>query len=186
MQAIKKLILGNLSLAVFLPLLVIALATTWYSLFWSKDYFELLTGGTTFFDMQPTLTPDALFEQLRSYTEETVSFYIGWVVFDYLWPFITFTTMLFISGWLLKFVSEKWLHWFWLFIASAYLTVVMDWIENTGFIYLALSRPNEPMLIAQITLVIHVAKLVFNMVFNLAFLTLLFTAIISRTRKGRS
>jgi hypothetical protein len=62
----------------------------------------------------------------------------------------------------------------------------MDWIENTGFIYLALSRPNEPMLIAQITLVIHVAKLVFNTVFNLAFLTLLFTAIISRTRKGRS
>lgn len=186
MHTVKKLILDNLSLAVFLPLLTIALATTWYGLFWSKDYFELLTGGTTFFDMQPGLTSVTLFEQLRTYSEDTISFYIGWVVFDYLWPFITFTTMLFISGWLLKFVSEKWLQWFWLFIASAYLTVLMDWGENTGFIYLALSRPVEPALVAQITLIIHAAKLFFNMVFNLAFWALLFTAIISRIRKGRS
>ena len=28
-------------------------------------------------------------------------------MFDYIWPLLTFTTMLFISGWLLGFLSEK-------------------------------------------------------------------------------
>jgi hypothetical protein len=177
MNTIKKLILENLNLRVFLPLLGLALATTWFGLFWSKQHFETLTGGTTFVDMQPGITPTLLFEQLGTYSVEAISFYIWWLLFDYAWPFITFTTMLFITAWLLNFVAAKWSDWFWLYIASAYLTVLMDWGENTGFLILTLyAGLHEPMMLAKITLGMHAAKLFFNMVFNAAFWILLIAA----------
>ncbi len=187
MNDIKRLILNNLNLRVFIPLLVLALATTWWGLGWSKEHFESLTGGTTFFDMQPMITPELLFEQLRTYSVEAISFYLRWVIFDYAWPFITFTTMLFITAWLLQFVADKWSNWFWLFIASAYLTVLMDWGENTGFIVLALyAGLHEPMGLAKVTLGLHAAKLFFNLVFNLAFWVLVIAAVTNRIRRSRT
>jgi hypothetical protein len=182
MRRIVRLILDNLNLRTFLPLLALALLTTWYGLFWSKDHFESLTGGTTFFDMQPTLSVAVLFEQLGSYNDAAVSFYIGWVVFDYAWPFITFTTMLFITGWLLNFATDFWRSKFTFFVASAYLTVLMDWAENAGFLALVYAQPAEPVTLAQLTLALHGAKLFFNMVFNAAFWTLLLTVLYRRFR----
>lgn len=183
MKRIALLISSNLSLRVFIPLLAMALGTTWYGLFWSVDYFAGLTGGLTFMDMQPMLTADALFAQIGTYSPETVRYYLGWSAFDYAWPFITFTTMLFISAWLIRFVAEKWRQRFWLLVASAYLTVLMDWLENIGFAALVIGLPDEPMWLAQTTLVLHAGKLFFNMVFNLGFWILLSAAIIARLRK---
>jgi hypothetical protein len=180
MHTLKRLILENLTLRTFLPLMALALATTWYGLGWSRQHFESLTGGSTFFDIQPALTAAELFAQLRTYSDETVTFYIGWSIFDFAWPLITFTTMLFIAGWLLNFATAFWTRWFGLFVASAYLTVLMDWAENTGFLALVASRPDEPLWLAQTTLTLHGAKLFFNMIFNLAFWSLAATVIYHR------
>jgi hypothetical protein len=177
MKRIARLIESNLNLRVFLPLLAAALATTWYGLFWSVDYFAELTSGLRFMDMQPTLTTAALFDQIRLYSPETVRFYLGWSAFDYAWPLITFTTMLFISAWLFRFVAEKWQQRFWLLVASAYLTVLMDWLENIGFVALVVGLPDEPLWLARTTLLLHAGKLFFNMVFNLGFWFLLVAVI---------
>ena len=184
MKRIADLIQTNLKLQIFLPLLVAALGTTWYGLFWSVEYFSGLTGGLRFMDMQPTLTADALFTQIRMYSPGTIEFYLGWSLFDYAWPFITFTTMLFISAWLLTFLAPKWQQRFWLLVTSAYLTVLMDWFENIGFITLVLGLPDEPLWLAQTTLLLHASKLFFIMVFNLGFWILLIAALISALRRS--
>ena len=137
-------------------------------------------------DMQPTLTAAGLFDQIRLYSPKTVRFYLGWSAFDYAWPLITFTTMLFITAWLFQFVAEKWRRRFWLLVASAYLTVLMDWLENIGFVALVLGLPDEPLWLARTTLLLHAGKLFFNMVFNLGFWVLLIAAIVSRLKNRRA
>jgi hypothetical protein len=182
-QRIAELINSCLHLRIFLPLLSLALATTWYGLFWSVEYFSALTGGLSFMDMQPTLTAAELFTQIRSYSADTVSYYLLWSAFDYAWPFITFTTMLFITAWLFRFTAEKWQEKFWVLVAAAYATVLMDWLENIGFALLVTGLPDEPLWLAQTTLALHAGKLFFNMVFNLGFWVLLVAVIAISIRK---
>ena len=105
MRRISEFIRATLNLRVFLPLLAVALLTTWFGLFWSVDHFATLTDGMRFMDMQPTLTAEALFDQIRTYSDETIRFYIGWSLFDFAWPLITFTTMCFITAWLKVIIS---------------------------------------------------------------------------------
>jgi hypothetical protein len=169
---------ANLRLGIFLPLLAAALATTWYGLFWSVDHFGVLTNGLHFMDMQPMLTVSALFEQIRSYDAAATQFYLWWSLFDWVWPLITFTTMLFITAWLLNRLAARWHYLFPWLVGSAYLTVVMDWLENVGFATLVILRPDEPLWAAQLTLVLHAAKLFFILVFNLGFWLLLVTVIV--------
>ena len=183
MDRITRLILGHLNLPVFLPLLGLALAATWFGLFASVEAFAAMTGGLSFMDMQPWLTVATLFEQIRTYAPETVRYYIGWSIFDYIWPLLTFTAMLFISGWLLGFLSQKWQPHFRWFVASAYLTVLMDWAENVGFVALVTSLPAEPLWLARVTLGLHASKLVFNMVFNVLFWILLVAVIVVVIRR---
>jgi hypothetical protein len=168
---------GRLRLSIFLPLLLAALLTTWYGLFWSVDYFNELSSGLRFMDMQPALTVSALFAQIQTYDEATTQYYLWWSVFDYAWPFITFTTMLFISAWLLNRLSSVWQRLFPWLVGSAYLTVLMDWVENIGFAILVMIRPDGPVWLAQLTLLLHWAKLLFNMLFNLGFWIVLLMAI---------
>jgi len=188
MQRIAQLIQANLNLRVFLPLLTLALAVTWYGMFWSTAHFSDLTDGLSFMDMQPALTADILFMQIRTYSEETVGYYLWWSLFDYAWPFVTFTTMLFINAWLLKFLAIKWQNRFWLLVASAYVTVLMDWCENAGFALLVLGLPNEPLWLAQTTLLLHAGKLFFMTIFNLASWILLAAAIVAglKSRLGQT
>ena len=80
-------------------------------------------------------------------------------------------------------MPERWLAWFWLFVASAYTTVLFDWAENTGFIALVAGLPDEPLWLAQLTLALHAGKLVFNLVFNTAFWVLLAAVLIRALRR---
>ena len=86
--------------------------------------------------------------------------------------------MLFITAWLLNRLAAKWNYIFRWLVGSAYLTVVMDWLENIGFATLVVMRPDEPLWVAQLTLVFHAAKLLLNLVFNLGFWLLLVTVIV--------
>ena len=63
-------------------------------------------------------------------------------------------------------------------VATAYLTVLMDWLENMGFATLVMVRPAEPVWLAQLTLALHAAKLLFNMLFNLGFWVVLVAVIL--------
>lgn len=182
MRYIAAWIQGNLNLRVFLPLLAIALLTTWYGLGPSLDHFTALTGGR-FPDMQPGLTADRLVTQVGTYTPATVGYYLKWLAFDVAWPFLTYTTMLFITAWLLRRLSPAWQGRFWLFVAVAYTTVLMDWAENLGFGLLAATRPGETTWLAWFAVFCHRAKLFFNMVFNLGFLVALVAAGALRVRR---
>ncbi|HJP05579.1 MAG: hypothetical protein CL799_09900 [Chromatiales bacterium] len=183
MKRIAELIQANLNLRVFLPLLVLALATTWYGLFYSVDKFAEMTGGLTFMDMQRRLIPEEMFAQAASFSPETVSFYIGWSIFDYAWPLVSFTTSLFICAWLLTFLAEKWQQRFWWLVAAAYTTVLFDWLENIGFVAVVLSVPDEPLWIAQTASVMHDCKMLFMMTFNLGWWILLPTVIVIEIRR---
>ncbi len=173
---------ASLSLRLFLPVLAATLAATWYGLGWSLQHFAALTGGRRFVDMQPTLTVDTLFAQIREYSPETVDFYLWWLLFDYAWPFLGFTVMLLIAAWLLRYLGPGWRARFWVLVASGYLTVLMDWGENLGFAGLVLGLPAEPLWLAQLTLGLHAAKLFFNMVFNLGFWVVLLAVLVTRAR----
>ena len=173
-------IFASLNLRVFIPLLAAALAATWYGLFWSVEHFAGLTDGLRFMDMQPRLTVATLFADIATYDPQATIFYLWWSLFDYAWPFITFTTMLFITAWLCRFADPRWLRLFPWFVAFAYLTVGMDWAENLGFAALVILRPANPLWLGQITVGLHVGKLIFNMLFNLAFWVLLLTVLIRR------
>ncbi len=81
MNRIGRLILNNLNLKVFVPLLILALATTWWGLFHSTARFAELSGGLRFVDMQRGLTPEILFEQFGSYAPDTAPYYLAWSVF---------------------------------------------------------------------------------------------------------
>lgn len=186
MQRIADLIRSHLNLRVFLPMLAGALVTTWWGLSGSVAHFADLTGGLRFMDMQPTLTTAALFEQIRSYSPEAIDFYLWWSAFDYAWPFVTFTTMLFIAAWLFEFLPERHGRWFTWLVAAACLTVLMDWGENVGFALLVTSLPEEPSWLARITLGLHAAKLTFLAAFNAGFLLLLAAVIVHSLRSGRA
>jgi hypothetical protein len=182
MKRIANLIQANLNLRFFLPLLALALLTTWYGLFYSVEKLAAMTGGLSFMDMQPMLTVEQLFEQISTYSPETISFYVGWSLFDYAWPLVTFTTVCFISAWLLSFLSEKWQQKFWLLVTAAYTTVIFDWLENMGFVALVLGVPAEPVWLAQLTLTLHAGKLLFNMLFNVGTWVLLIAVIVTAIR----
>ena len=183
LQRIADLIRSSLRLRVFLPLLALALATTWYGLGPSLQRFAALTGGRRFVDMQPSLTAAALIEQVRGYMPDTVRYYLWWSLFDFAWPFLTFTAMLFIAAWLFRFLPQRRQGAFAYLVAAAYTTVLMDWGENIGFVSVMLSDAADPLALAGLAVLLHRGKLLFNFVFNAGFLVVLVWAIARRTGK---
>jgi hypothetical protein len=176
---------ARLAPPIFLPLLAVALLTTWYGLGPSLDRFAALSGGLRFVDMQPALTVPALLEQVRGYSPEAARYYLGWSLFDVAWPFVTYTTMLFITAWLLRRAGPAWERRFPLFVAVAYATVLLDWAENAGFVALVLAAPEAPSGVAPLAVLCHRGKLLFNLLFNLGFLVALLTALTVRLRNTR-
>jgi len=75
------------------------------------------------------------------------------------------------------FLSDRWQRWFPFLMSAAYTTVLMDWLENLGFATLIIVRPAVPLWLAETTLMLHAAKLLFNLLFNLGFLVLLVTVV---------
>ncbi len=185
MRRITAWIQQHLHVRTFLPVLVTALATTWYGLFWSVEHFAELTGGLIFMDMQPGLTTPELFTQIGSYSTDAIRYYQTWIVFDFVWPFVTFSTMCFISAWLVRFAGDSWNARLWLLIGCAYTTVLFDWAENLGFLWLISALPEEPVWLARGTLTLHAGKLFFNLLFNATFLALLVAVIAARVHRAR-
>ena len=87
--------------------------------------------------------------------------------------------MLVIGSWLLGFLAARWQPLFPWLATAAYLAVLMDWLENIGFATLVVIRPTEPLWFAQLTLMLHSAKLGFLGLFNLGLLLVLLAAIAS-------
>jgi hypothetical protein len=168
MRRIAELIRRSLHLRVFLPLLALALLATWYGLGPSIDRFAALTGGERFVDMQPGLTADRLIEQVRVYSPETVRYYLWWSAFDFAWPLLTFTAMMFMVAWLFRFLPGRQQGLFTLVVAVGYAAVLCDWGENIGFVGTTLSADPRPLAIARAAVAMHVAKLGFLAMFNAA------------------
>lgn len=183
MQRIADLIRRSLRPGVFLPLLVLALAATWYGLGPSPDRFAALTGGQRFVDMQPGLTAESLVGQARGYSPGTVRYYLAWSAFDFAWPLLTFTAMLFVVAWLFRFLPERAQPLFAAVVAVGYGAVLMDWGENLGFVGVTLAADPRPMLVARAAVGLHVAKLAFLAVFNAACLAVLLWAAARATRR---
>lgn len=184
MGFIADLIRRSLRLQVFLPLLALALVATWYGLGPSLEHFAELTGGRRFVDMQPDLTAASLIEQARGYSPETVRFYLWWSAFDFAWPLLTFTTMLFIAAWLFRFLPDKAHKLFTPLVVVAYATVLADWGENVAFVGVVLAPTPEPLALARLAIVLHAAKLSIMMVFNAGVLALLLCVIARKTVPG--
>ena len=177
MQSIADLIRRSLRLTVFLPLLALSLAATWFGLGPSQAHFAALTDGQRFVDVQPGLTVDSLITQAGSYGPEAVRYYLQWSGFDFAWPLLTFTAMMLIAGWLFRFLPAERQGLFTFIVATGYAAVLMDWSENLGFVWVVLHPEPRPLAIAQLAITAHAAKLFFLAVFNLACVGLLFWAL---------
>jgi len=177
MQALADLIRRSLRLRVFLPLLALALVATWYGLGPSQAHFAALTGGQRFVDVQPGLTVDSLIAQARSYGPEAVHYYLQWSGFDFAWPLLGFTASLFIAGWLFRFLPESRQGLFTFIVAAGYAALLMDWSENVAFVWVVLHADPPPLGVARLAVTLHMAKLFFLAVFNLATFAVLFWAL---------
>jgi hypothetical protein len=182
LQRIAGLIRSSLRLRVFVPLLAAALLATWYGLWPSLEHIKALTGGQRFVDMQPALTPAALIGQVRAYDRETVHFYLWWSAFDFAWPFLTFTSMLFITAWLFRFLPANRQGAFVWLVAAAYATVLIDWGENIGFVSVMLTADPQPLALAGLAVLLHRGKLFFNFIFNAGFFAVLTWAAVRSAR----
>ncbi len=175
MHSIADLIRRSLRLPVFLPLLALSLVATWFGLRPSQAHFAALTDGQSFVDVQPGLTIDSLITQVGSYGPEAVHYYLQWSGFDFAWPLLTFTAMMFIAGWLFRFLPGRRQGLFTLVVAVGYAAVLMDWGENVGFVWVVL-HPPPPLSVAGLAVTLHTAKLFFLAVFNVACFAVLFWA----------
>lgn len=173
MQYLADLIRRSLRLPVFVPLLALTLIATWYGLGPSRAYFAELTGGGRFVDMQPELTAASLVAQAQGYAPQAVRYYLLWSGFDFAWPLLSFTTMMFLTAWLFRFLPPARQGLFTGVVALGYAAVLMDWGENLAFIGVVLMADREPLGLARIAVVFHMAKLAFMMLFNLACLATL-------------
>ena len=173
---------ARLNARTFLQLLAVALVATWYGLGPSLDRIVELT-GRRFVDMQPGITVPELLSQLAAYTPGTAHFYIAWLAFDFAWPFVTYTAMLFMSAWLLRHAGGEWPARLWWFVGVAYTTVLMDWAENVGFGLL--TAGGQSAFVAELAVFAHRAKLGCNLVFNALFLVALVSAGLSFARRVR-
>lgn len=182
LQRIAELIRSSLRLKVFLPLLALALVATWYGLWPSLQHIKELTGGVRFVDMQPSLTAGQLIGQVRAYGPETMRFYLWWSAFDFAWPLLTFSAMLFIAAWLVRFLPAESRGVFTWIVAAAYTTVLMDWGENIGFVAVMLTDDPQPLALAGLAVLLHRGKLLFNFLFNAAFFAVLIWVIVLRFR----
>jgi hypothetical protein len=167
MQRLADLIRRSLSLGVFLPLLALALVATWFGLGPSQLKFAGLTGGMKFVDVQPVIAPESIVSQMQAYSPEAVRYYLLWSGFDFAWPLLTFTAMMFIVAWLFRFLPAERQGLFTSVVAVGYAAVLMDWSENACFIGVALSAAQAPVGLARIAVAFHTAKLVCLTIFNL-------------------
>ena len=177
MQFLADLIRRFLRLTIFLPLLALSLVATWFGLGPSQLHFAALTDGQRFVDVQPGLTVDSLIAQAGRYGPEAVHYYLQWSGFDFAWPLLTFTAMMFIAGWLFRFLPSRRQGLFTLVVAVGCAAVLMDWGENIAFVWVVLHADPPPLLVARLAVTLHRAKLFFLTVFNLACFTVLFWAL---------
>jgi hypothetical protein len=168
MQSPADLIRRSLRLTVFLPLLALSLVATWFGLGPSQAHFAALTDGQRFVDVQPGLTVGGLITQAASYGPEAVHYYLQWSGFDFAWPLLTFTAMLFIAAWLFRFLPPERQGLFTVVVAVGYAAVLMDWGENLGFVWVVLHPEPPPLDVARLAVTLHEAKLFFLAVFNFA------------------
>ena len=174
MRSIADLIRRSLRLTIFLPLLALSLVATWFGLGPSQAHFAALADGQRFVDVQPGLTVDGLIAQAGSYGPEAVHYYLQWSGFDFAWPLLTFTAMMFIVGWLFRFLPAGRQGLFTVIVAVGYAAVLMDWGENIAFVWVVLHPEPPPLLVARLAVTLHTAKLFFLAVFNLACFAVLF------------
>ena len=177
MHSLADLIRRSLRLTVFLPLLSLSVLATWFGLGPSQVHFAALTNGQRFVDVQPGLTADSLITQAGSYGPEAVHYYLQWSGFDFAWPLLTFTAMLFIAGWLFRFLPAGRLGLFTVVVAVGYAAVLMDWGENLGFVWVVLHPEPAPLAVARVAVTLHQAKLLFLGLFNLACIAVLIWAL---------
>jgi len=173
---LANLIRRSLRLPVFLPLLVLALVATWYGLGPSRAHFAGLTGGGSFVDMQPELTAASLLAQAQGYGPEATRYYLLWSGFDFAWPLLSFTAVMFITAWLFRFLPAERQGLFTGVVALGYAAVLMDWGENLAFMGVVLLADREPLGLARLAVALHVGKLSFMTLFNLACLAVLLWA----------
>lgn len=167
MQRLADLIRRSLNARVFLPLLALALVATWFGLGPSQARFAALTGGMRFVDVQPVITPEAIITQMQAYGPEAVRYYVQWSGFDFAWPLLTFTAMMFIVAWLFRFLPAERQGLFTAVVAVGYGAVVMDWCENVCFVGIALTAAQAPLGLARVAVTFHGAKLACLALFNL-------------------
>ena len=184
MYSITDLIRRSLRLTVFLPLLALSLVATWYGLGPSQAHFAALTDGQRFVDVQPGLTVDSLITQASSYGPEAVHYYLQWSGFDVAWPLLGFTATMFIAGWLFRFLPNRRQGLFTFIVAAGYAALLMDWSENLAFVWVVLHADPPPLAIARLAVTLHMAKLFFLAVFNLACFAVLFWALGRKVRSS--
>jgi hypothetical protein len=180
MQYLADLIRQSLRLPVFLPLLALTLVATWYGLGPSRAHFAELTGGGRFVDMQPELTAASLVAQAQGYAPRAVRYYLLWSAFDFAWPLLSFTTVMFITAWLFRFLPPERQGLFTGVVALGYAAVLMDWGENLAFVGVVLTADREPLGLARLAVVFHLAKLTFMTLFNVACLAALMAVVARR------
>ena len=177
-----------------LPRVILAFAVMSGLIYWMNTLtpaFQAATDGHMFFDMQIPITEEMMLSQLPSYTEESKSLYMYFMVIDYLFPPMAglFTALLW--GWMMTRVESGVL----VTLSGSglllfpFISSLLDWLENIGFLGTALLYPSRIEWLTQSGVLFRQAKLLFmgaNAAITLVIVLLLLTALFSRRKSAQT
>ncbi len=123
--------------------------------------FPAITNGDVPFDMQNSLRPEQVFEQLAGYTEQAFSDYHLFQLVDFAFPLLAGLFLASVCAFALRHAIPGWYK-----IAAAknlfvliLLATVFDYLENLNFLWVIISWPEKAELAAQLGVLAKQGKL---------------------------
>ena len=123
--------------------------------------FPDITAGDVPFDMQNTLTPDQIFEQLAGWTDAAFSSYYLFQAIDFLFPLLAGLFLASVCAFALRHAAPGWYevavarHLFVLLL----LATAFDYLENIHMLWAVIAWPEQVQVAAQLAVLSKMGKL---------------------------
>jgi hypothetical protein len=187
LRTLEKGLLGISTLWGFIFILAVTGIQSYFLFFLWGPFFTLNT-GVKVFDMQPLLTPENIYAQLPSYTEEAIAVYWKFVALDYVFPVTGALGVLVLLVMMCRACTSAFSKT--MFKARLWLVplgiIPFDWLENTGFIILIRLFPVKAWNLAQYVCWCKYAKMLCVVLLNAVLLAGVVMLVVERIIKPRS
>lgn len=163
-------------------LAVVAAIGAWVDIALIAPAFAAATSGIPVFDLQPGLRPEQIWQQLPSYTGESIRIYWWFFWIDMAFPLAAFTTLALLWARLLGIAAPSATRWQ-VTALVPFSTLLFDWAENLAFVGLVQLRPAQPAWLAALACGLHFGKFVCLAITNAGIVFLVLAALAARLQR---